>query len=784
MSYFHYFLLFFCSLLLSSCLAELELREVSETDEGVVLADMLSPEDMTPLVDIDTFVDMDTFADMDTLVDMTPLADMAPLVDMAPLADMMLPIVDMEPNCEVSYEICDGIDNDCDGQVDEAEWEVGEIVPGLRITFSIDTRLEGANLFLTSKLADGQIMVTIITDEQLANELSYDLPNALSIEIIVNPGNSDADTWVYEIEMISELNGEMRQLPPPYPSVMGSDDRSDESRSYALGNNLSEGIICPDSCPVVNTVCDDGVIYCPEIVAPPIETCDNLDNDCDGNIDENLVSLCSEPERGGGLGVCGDMQSTCTAGEWSSCDYEDLKQSGLIGAELLNDQEQCDCYDNNCNGVVDEPSEYGPNTEETTVDWTRNVCVPDLSLFQSPNTISPHCHIRPRYDQANGGRLPEPYSDFSGTVYLGSLSFHDNSKLWVVNREQDMDGRFTQRPGFSSSSIPTNCIAQRKVNVGGDLTVIADEITIPSGSELSVNSFMGTCDTGSSNPWYHAISGGSGGNLRLIAREINLQGTLSADGAAPNNRSASFSDYSAGSGGAAGSIYLVAPNLSINNAQINARGGRGVCDNNHQVLCDNSSYFGGGPGSTGGIPYGQFEGTGSGGAAYDQTDPERSIRLVGSLSNGSSARIRAQSGSIGMNGEGECDGYLLLSGGSLGLSNMILCSSDKPDTFIEHHLSFIPLDQSGKPITSPMLSLEIFELFDNASVAVSGEVGDRAAMTLLEPLPSGTYRLVVDHPGQPNELSSVLMLSQNLGEAYQSQSLIPDENGEAVFIVP
>ena len=88
MSYLRHLLVFSCSLLLSSCLAELELREISVTDEAVPLDDSA------------------------LLEDMTLLEDMAPPEDMTPLTDTIMPIVDMEANCEVSYEICDGTDND------------------------------------------------------------------------------------------------------------------------------------------------------------------------------------------------------------------------------------------------------------------------------------------------------------------------------------------------------------------------------------------------------------------------------------------------------------------------------------------------------------------------------------------------------------------------------------------------------------------------------------------------------------------------------------------------
>ena len=97
--------------------------------------------------------------------------------------------------------------------------------------------------------------------------------------------------------------------------------------------------------------CDDSN---PDVHPGAAEICDGLDNDCDGQVDEDLgVRSCyTGPEGTEGVGVCSAGTQVCSDGQWGICEGEILPQT-----EVCNDES----YDNDCDGLTncDDPDCFG-----------------------------------------------------------------------------------------------------------------------------------------------------------------------------------------------------------------------------------------------------------------------------------------------------------------------------------------------------------------------------------------------------------------------------------------
>ncbi len=66
------------------------------------------------------------------------------------------------------------------------------------------------------------------------------------------------------------------------------------------------------------------------------EVCDGADNNCDGQVDENLQRTC--------VSACGSGMETCDKGTWLGC------------SALLPTMEVCNGKDDDCNNIVDDPT--------------------------------------------------------------------------------------------------------------------------------------------------------------------------------------------------------------------------------------------------------------------------------------------------------------------------------------------------------------------------------------------------------------------------------------------
>jgi hypothetical protein len=124
------------------------------------------------------------------------------------------------------------------------------------------------------------------------------------------------------------------------------DGKTDETLSAAASGCLGQGVCAWG----VDVACKDGKGSCDyshvaSYQANTETACDGLDNDCDGKTDE-AESL--DPSKSGcGVGVCaGKATASCAGGKWS-CDT-----AAAVGFEAS--EKSCDGLDNDCDGLTDE----------------------------------------------------------------------------------------------------------------------------------------------------------------------------------------------------------------------------------------------------------------------------------------------------------------------------------------------------------------------------------------------------------------------------------------------
>lgn len=208
--------------------------------------------------------------------------------------------------------------------------------------------------------------------------------------------------------------------------------------------NPAQGIevCCPESgdpftgCNITSSVCMSDGNCC----APSIETCNNLDDNCDGVID-NFSEGC-------GLGICANGTRTCTAGNWSSC-----------STDYLLTNETCNNLDDNCDGSVDEnvTQGCGSNVGECVIgtqtcssgEWgecggdyiapTNETC---NTLDDNCNNITDENNICADYPNVTLTFPTDNYISDTGNITF-NCSVTDESGLINVTLYHNLDGNMT-----------------------------------------------------------------------------------------------------------------------------------------------------------------------------------------------------------------------------------------------------------------------------------------------------------------------------------------------------
>lgn len=306
-------------------------------------------------------------------------------------------------------EICDGLDNDCDGQIDED------------ISFYRDADGDG--------FGNPGMKLCMTFPGFVSNALDCDDSNALINPLMAETCNGIDDNCDGVID-IGGLGGE------PYYKDEDNDGYSDGTMKssctgvpygYKLAGELTAisgdcadtiGTVNPGAAEVCNAIddncngavdeklfrecyaaepetmgigpCKAGIQVCQNgqygecrgAVVPQEEICDLLDNDCDGTVNNNMVAAPASLQQG----VCQGSLKVCAMTSTGQFGWQEPVYTLLPGYELQ--EVSCDARDNDCDGGVDEsltrPTTcgVGPCAGSTGAEacvsgvWSKNTCDP------------------------------------------------------------------------------------------------------------------------------------------------------------------------------------------------------------------------------------------------------------------------------------------------------------------------------------------------------------------------------------------------------------------------
>ncbi|HZF50281.1 MAG TPA: MopE-related protein, partial [Polyangiaceae bacterium] len=277
-------------------------------------------------------------------------------------------------------EVCDGIDNNCAGDIDENNPGGGEScstgLPGV-CGAGITQCSAAASALVCNQTVEPSAEVCDNLDNNCDGSVDENNPGGGAACSTGQPGVCGAGT----MQCSGGSLGCSQNVAPSAEVCDGIDNNCDGSVDE---NNPGGGAACstgqPGVCGAGTVQCSTGALTCSQNVARSVEVCDNLDNDCDGSVDENNRTYYRDDD-GDGYGDPAETTTACSAPAGYVPNGGDCND----GSAWINPGETdayCDGIDDDCDGSSDE------DFISTACDTGNPMCSQGQTYCTSMGTVS------------------------------------------------------------------------------------------------------------------------------------------------------------------------------------------------------------------------------------------------------------------------------------------------------------------------------------------------------------------------------------------------------------
>ncbi|MBX3249334.1 MAG: putative metal-binding motif-containing protein [Myxococcales bacterium] len=272
------------------------------------------------------------------------------------------PDPDADTECEpTGEEICNGLDDDCDGLIDEdLSRTCGETSVGA-CTMGTETCEDGEWVGCDAVLPSEEICDPRGIDENCDGTVDEGCPcvSGETQTCGTDVGACRTGTQTCTDGTWGSCTGGVL---PRAETCNGQDDDCDgmvdeDTSGASCGSNIGR-------CRQGTEVCEAGTLRCQGAIEPRPEMCNGMDDNCNGQIDDGLMAGCWQDNDGDGYapasalamgiclpatGMCPPMFTARQPNTRANQDCDDTDASVNPGAT-----EVCDGRDNNCSGTVDD----------------------------------------------------------------------------------------------------------------------------------------------------------------------------------------------------------------------------------------------------------------------------------------------------------------------------------------------------------------------------------------------------------------------------------------------